>query len=235
MRRPPGRRDEAIARVDRDRGVAVAGEGDLDRVEEPVETGVALDLLAPVGGQRRRRIDGHDPRSQPLLGELAGEVELGDVAAEEVAELDRRQQQVDALRLGWAHGQLERLDGPGEHERPLVIDPGDVLGHVLARLLLGQPRVVGQSRDRPRMEGSERRDAAAPEQAVGDDPLGPHRLGHPDPVAQAAKLEPGEGERRALGGGEAAEDAAGPDRSRPGSIRSSSVAARTRRRQNALK
>ena len=69
----------------------LAAEGDLDAVEEPVEARVGLDLRAPRRAAAAATGSTVTMRTRaPALGEPPGEVELRDVAAEEVLEVDRR-------------------------------------------------------------------------------------------------------------------------------------------------
>ena len=100
--RPPGRRDERVGAADLQPG-RLAAEHHLDPVEHSRQPAVRLELALPPAGERADRVDGHHPHPQPALGQAAGEVELGDVAAEEVREVDRRDQQVDARRRVVAH------------------------------------------------------------------------------------------------------------------------------------
>ena len=74
----------------------------------------------PVGRQGRTRVHRDHPDSQTLLGELQGEVELGDVSAEEMNQVDGGDEEVDALRLVVETSELKRgnllldvLDDPG--------------------------------------------------------------------------------------------------------------------------
>ena len=78
----------------------LAAERDLDRVEEPRRARCRPRPAArQSAGSAPTRVDGRPCRTRSAaLGQPAGEVELGDVAAEEVLEVDRRDQQVDPLR-----------------------------------------------------------------------------------------------------------------------------------------
>ena len=89
------RRDEAVAAADLERR-RLAAEHDLDAVENAGQALVGLHRAPPVARQRRHRVDGDDAHAQPALGQAPSEVELRDVAAEEVLEVDRRDEHVDA-------------------------------------------------------------------------------------------------------------------------------------------
>jgi hypothetical protein len=104
---PPRTGDEAIGAADLDTA-RLAAELDLDAIEQTGEATVRLDLATPGARQGRYAIDGQDPHPQAALGEAASQVQLGDVAAEEVLEVDRRDQDVDASRRDVRDGELER-------------------------------------------------------------------------------------------------------------------------------
>ena len=140
VRGPPRGGDEAVGAADLE-ARALAGEHDLDAVEEAGEPLVGLQALLPVARQRRHRVDGDDPHPQPALGQAAGEVELRDVAAEEVLEVDRRDEQVDPLGRVVADRQLERRDLLGD-------DPRRALGAAPAR-------ARGQARGGQRVEAQQ--------------------------------------------------------------------------------
>ena len=76
-----------------------------------------------------RLVEEHDADRVALAAQPQGEIEHAEVAAEEVIEVDRRQQQVHPLRLP--------LRGPQRQGRDVVEDPSDVAerhgGDVAAR------------------------------------------------------------------------------------------------------
>ncbi len=161
----------------------VATEADLDAVPQALEPAVALEPLAPVAGQRADRVDGHDPHPLAPLGERRGEVELADVAAEEVLEIDRRDQQVDPLRRpprgrrARAARSCRRSPGPGSASvAPALGGPGSRSDG-------------GSASSRSRLRGSrrtrERTAAAASRSRANEHPLGAERLA-PGPTARRA-------------------------------------------------
>src|SRR5205085_8358163 len=104
--------------------LGLAPERDLDIVEESGQSVVGLDRRAPRPGERAHGVHGHDPGADPALLQPPREVELGDVATEEVLEVDGRYQDVDARRGVVAEGELERCDLLGERQgRVRVRDP----------------------------------------------------------------------------------------------------------------
>ena len=160
-------------------------------------------------GSERGRVDGHDPDPQALLGEPASEVELGDVAAEEVPEVDRRQQQVDPLGLVLADGQLERLDDATERQGAGVIDAREVLRDRVGRAGAGQLGVVGDPGDRAAAQPADRGDAAPPDQAMARMRSAPIVSGPAEPVrgaagAPARRSRAVSARRRRTGGGRGA-------------------------------
>ena len=84
------------------------------RSNNPGESLVGLDPLAPVEGKVWRGVHRHDPCAQSPLSQPAGQVELRDVAAEEVLQLDRRDHHVHASGRLVRDRQLDRLDERGE-------------------------------------------------------------------------------------------------------------------------
>jgi hypothetical protein len=89
VRRPPGRRDEAIEATDLD-AARLAAERDLDALEEPLEPAVGLDPPPPRRRERADRVDRDDAHPLAPGRQPRGEVELPDVPAEEVLQVDRR-------------------------------------------------------------------------------------------------------------------------------------------------
>ena len=80
---PPGRGDEAVRPADVDSS-CLASEHDLDAIEEPLQALVRLEIALPGPRQRGHGVHGDDPDADAALGEAACEVELADVAPEEV-------------------------------------------------------------------------------------------------------------------------------------------------------
>ena len=119
---PPGRRDEPVLVADLERGL-LAPEGDLQPVEEAGQATVRLDLSPPRAWERGSGVDGHQPDAEAAIGKPPRQVQLGYVTAEEVLEIDRRDQQVDALRCAVPDVELEGLDLL--EQRPCALMAGD--------------------------------------------------------------------------------------------------------------
>ena len=107
--RPPGGGHERVAAADLEPR-RLAPEGDLDGVEEPGQPAVGLEVALPGARERPDRVDGDDPDAQAELGQAPGEVELADVAPEEVPEVDGRDEHVDPRRGVVADGEAQGLD-----------------------------------------------------------------------------------------------------------------------------
>ena len=155
-------------------------------------------------GQRPDRVDGDHPHAQALLRQPPREVELRDVAAEEVAQVERRDEHVHASRSVVAHGEAQRRHLLGQRAQRRVADRAGA-----------RPRIQRGRRDGvqapaalrfvARREG----ERAAPRERVEQHPLRPERLGTaPRQIARAARREPGDRRRRALGARERGERAA---------------------------
>ena len=183
---PPRRGHEAIA-ARHLQARRLAAEGDLDPVEQPVEPAVALDVRGPVPRQRADRVDGDDPHAQALLREPPREVELGDVAAEEVAQVERRDEHVHASRGVVAHGEAQRRDLLGQRAQRRVADRARARPRVQRRRRDGV-QAPAALRFVARREG----ERAAPRERVEQHPLRPERLGTPPrQIARAARARAG--------------------------------------------
>ena len=132
--------------------------------------------------QRRRLVHRHEAHPQTALGEAARQVELRDVAAEEVLQVDRRDQQVDPLE-----GASGRRSAPA--------------AGLSARVRVG----LGGSIERPCGQRAARGQAGAEAQAPAGAPLRPARsvtaCRQTIPAAAAALhaerlVSPGEGPAR---------------------------------------
>ena len=161
-----------------------ASERDLNRVEQATQAAVGLDVALPRRRQRPGRVDGDDPHPQPARREPAREVELRDVAAEQVAQVDRGNEQVHAPRRAVGDRQAQRRD---------------LLRHGAQLRLTGSARL--RRADRAAAAGSRRAaggaavDRAAlaamqvpPRERVREHPLGAERLpALPGDLARAAQ------------------------------------------------
>ena len=153
------------------------------RVEQAVQAAVGLDVAPPRPRQRPGRVDGDDPHPQPARREPARQVELRDVAAEQVAQVDRRDEQVHAPRRAVGDRQAQRRD---------------LLRHGTQLLLAGSARLRRRidQRRRDRVEPQEalrpiagvRRDQVPPRERVREHPLAAERLpALPGDLARAAQ------------------------------------------------
>ena len=179
----------------------LAPEDDLDLVEHPVEPAVGLDVAPPALRQRADGVDGDDPHPLAARRQPPREVELADVAAEEVLEVDRGDEQVDPPRRAVAHRQPQRRDLLGDRAH----------GRLGGRAGAG-PRVEGGRRQRVEAREAGRRVARArrqqppPREAVGEHPLGAERVAAPaQQLLRAAPGQPRQRGERAVGALEALE------------------------------
>ena len=168
----------------------LAPEGHLDRVEDAVEALVGLHPALPVARERADRVDGHDPHAGAALGQPPRQVELGDVAAEEVRQVDRGDQQVHPLRRVVGHEQLERRDLLGHRARPRALGaapPGP------RRQVRRRHRVQAQAPPGPRAAPGRQRHQPAPQEREEDArPRRPASAAVPVSSRAAARGEPAE-------------------------------------------
>ena len=182
MRRPPGAGDEAVRRADLERG-GLAPERDLELGEHVTQPFVRGHAPAPITRQRPDGVDGHDPYPPPLLGKPPGEAELGDIAAEEMLEINRRDQQIDPPRRALGDRPAQRRD--------LVGDRGHVRGQPARAGLLDQGRRRQRIEAQPRLgpvTGGQI-DEPPPRERVQQHPFGAQRLGRSEQLARAARAE----------------------------------------------
>ena len=158
-----------------------ATERDLDSSNRPVEPARRPRSARRQSRQRRRPDRRSRSARAPRAGQPAGEVELADVAAEEVVQVDRRDQQVDPLgassRVASSSGATfsATTARAGERDRR----PGPLLGQVGGGTASSRSRAAGRSR---RGAASSRRQR----ERVGQHPLGAERLRPPEQSSRAA-------------------------------------------------
>ena len=192
VRRPPGRGDPRVRRARRQR-VRLAREGQLDAVEHAREAVVALQLVAPARGQRPGRVDRDHADPRAALGEPPREVELPDVAPEEVLEVDRRDEQVDPRRRVGAHVEPQRRDLVVEraHDRRALRAAPRASGRAAraARRRAGPASAARRARSRRSGAASRRRGGAATRRRASPCAGRAARARRAPPAARAAARE----------------------------------------------
>ena len=200
MGRPPGRRDEPVRRIHLE-WTLLACERDLQPVEEPREAAVGLDRALPRPRQRRGVVDGDQAEPKAAIGEPARQVELRDVAAEEVLEVDGGHEQVDPLWRFGADVELERLAPSSDSARV----PGWVVtGCARAPLRARRHARVAARTARGQLTSRDQPDRMPPRDAPEQRALDPERLVAADQPPRAPKPEPGHRPWRALAVGQQA-------------------------------
>ena len=177
---PPGAGDEAVRAADLDTA-RLAAELHLDPIEKTGEAAVCLDLPAPAARQGWHAIDRQDPHAQAALREAASQVQLGDVAAEEVLEVDRRDEDVDTHRRNVRDGELEGRGLLHDLSRSRC---GRARAQALGSEIRGRRRVEPQVPARALAGGG--RQGTTPRECVGELHLGPDGRSAPDKLGQSA-------------------------------------------------
>ncbi len=177
---------------------AIGGIRDLDAIEEILETRVAGDAASPSRDVVVAGIDDHDADPMAGLVEASRQIELAEIPREEVREVDRRRDDVHALR--------DRGVRTDAQWRDLLGDQVDARRDARDRPATGQlsadDALVEQSAAMTAIVGIE---GARSEGAAKAMPLGPERRA---PLAPRRTGLADQGERRAFQAGDALEDGA---------------------------
>ncbi len=118
MRRPPRGRDEGVTAMHRQRDLAIRGVDDRHALEEPLEAGIVRERTPPSRRVVVAVVHDHEPNRIARVGQPERQVELAEIAREEMLNVDGRCQQIHAPGLRGVDRETERRDLPLDDAQP---------------------------------------------------------------------------------------------------------------------